>query len=646
MYTYSIMQLKKDHFKERCEDIIDQYKRGVSTCPLFSMQLVPEGNPVWDKVSPLVEIYKKYRDALEPHGVKTGVLIQASLGHGYEIVPNPYQTMINFTDGESNRCVCPEDKEFIKHFSEVIRQIALARPSAIMLDDDFRLMMRPGRGCACPLHMAKFNKLSGTDMTREELYDYVRSHPDDDPLTMTFINIQRDSLINLAKELRDVIDSVDPTIQGINCTSGDECDSVIYTNPIFCGKGNPTIVRVPNGTYSPLSAKGFSDIMRRACVCSSKLKKHGIDIVLAETDTVPFNRYSKNARYLHAHYTASVLDGLMGAKHWLTRLSAFEPESGKEFRNILADHSKFYDSLSELAKEIKWVGANSYFIEQEHHSFSKDNIWQYHSNVWATSVFERMGIPFYFSDENSGSAFIEGDIVRDMTDDQIDGLFKGSVFASSDAAKDLCDRGYGHLLGVSVSQWNKGTVNGETFDGTLGFACQKQNKIKDLTPISENTKALSYNYQRVGGEAKLLSPAVTKFARDDGKLSVVYSGSPEAKHEYYEGFAFLNETRKKQFIELLKDANSLPVYYPGDNEICMRSGYINDGRLLCALFDLGYDPMDNISLYLEKEPSEIQILTKDGLYSDVSFEKASSDTYVVDTRVEPLYPVILLIKFK
>ena len=36
----------------------------------------------------------------------------------------------------------------------------------------------------------------------------------------------------------------------------------------------------------------------------------------------------------------------------------------------------------------------------------------------------------------------------------------------------------------------------------------------------------------------------------------------------------------------------------------MRSGYINDGRLLCALFDLGYDPMDNISLYLEKEPSQ------------------------------------------
>ena len=66
--------------------------------------------------------------------------------------------------------------------------------------------------------------------------------------------------------------------------------------------------------------------------------------------------------------------------------------------------------------------------------------------------------------------------------------------------------------------------------------------------------------------------------------------------------------------------------------------------LATILFDLGYDPMDNVSLYLEKEPSEIQILTKDGLCSNVSFEKVSTNTYVVDTRIEPLYPVILLIK--
>ncbi|MBR2404302.1 MAG: hypothetical protein IKA95_01435 [Clostridia bacterium] len=48
MYTYSIMPLTEQNFDDICNDVIDQYKRDISTCPLFKMTLVPEGNPVWD----------------------------------------------------------------------------------------------------------------------------------------------------------------------------------------------------------------------------------------------------------------------------------------------------------------------------------------------------------------------------------------------------------------------------------------------------------------------------------------------------------------------------------------------------------------------------------------------------------------------
>ena len=49
MYNYSMMPLVTDHFDEMVEDIKEQYRRGVTTCPLFIMTLVPEGDPVWDK---------------------------------------------------------------------------------------------------------------------------------------------------------------------------------------------------------------------------------------------------------------------------------------------------------------------------------------------------------------------------------------------------------------------------------------------------------------------------------------------------------------------------------------------------------------------------------------------------------------------
>ena len=79
MYTYSITPLNEAMFDQIVEDVKELYFNNVSTVPLFKMTLVPEGNPVWDKVGPMCELYSRFRKKLEPFGVKTGVLVQASL---------------------------------------------------------------------------------------------------------------------------------------------------------------------------------------------------------------------------------------------------------------------------------------------------------------------------------------------------------------------------------------------------------------------------------------------------------------------------------------------------------------------------------------------------------------------------------------
>lgn len=644
LHTYSIVPLTESCFDDVLNDVREQYERGVSSVPLFKMVLVPEGNPVWDKASEQCKIYSRYRKRLSAEGAQSGVLIQACMGHEYKLVPNPFQRIVRFTDGEEVDACCPEDPAFVSHFKDVVKKIALEHPDAIMLDDDVRLVMRPGRGCACPLHMAKFRQKTGSDMTREQLWEYVTTHRADDPLTMSFIEIQRDSLVNFVTELRESIDSVDPTIQGINCTSGDECDSVIYTNPIFAGKGNPTMVRVPNGTYAPENVRGFSDTMRRAVVCGSKLKNNGIDIVLAESDTIPFNRYGKNARYLHSHYTASVLDGLMGAKHWITRFSDNELRSGKAFRDILAQHKSYYEKLSTLAPQIKWVGVNSYFMEQKHHDFTKSEIWSYHENNWPRYVFERLGIPFYYSDKPTGAVFLEGDIVGDMSDEQIKSVFEKSVFLDSYAAADLIRRGYRDLIGVDISEATGVVVSGETFDGTRNSVCTKQKNLKIIKPVDEAVKALSYNYLKKEEQADIISPAVTMLERENGNISVVYCGIAKAEFNYIEGFAFLNETRKKQFVDLLSKADELPVYYDGDCEICLRAGYIEDGRLLASVYNLSYDPLDELSLYLKNKPESITLIDSHGEEIDLEFKDTGNDIYSLNVRVEPLYPVVVIIK--
>ena len=97
-------------------------------------------------------------------------------------------------------------------------------------------------------------------------------------------------------------------------------------------------------------------------------------------------------------------------------------------------------------------------------------------------------------------------------------------------------------------------------------------------------------------------------------------------------------------MKLLKRAGALPIYYEGDVEMCLRAGKLADGRMLCAFFNLGYDPVETLTVYLEKEPTAIYYLDKNGEEKPLDFSKTPDGFYEIDTRVEPMYPVILIIK--
>lgn len=89
-HVYSIMPLVEDHFEERVADLIDQYQRRITSCPLFLMTLIPEGDPVIDKAENFSRIYARYREALSAAGVPSGILVQSSLGHGAALPLPPF----------------------------------------------------------------------------------------------------------------------------------------------------------------------------------------------------------------------------------------------------------------------------------------------------------------------------------------------------------------------------------------------------------------------------------------------------------------------------------------------------------------------------------------------------------------------------
>lgn len=644
MYLYSIMPVKtlNEHLEEVAQDIVYQYENNVSNCALICFTLTPEADPPIDKAAIYCEQYRKLSDRLAEMNLKCGILVQATIGHGYALdQPNHFQHVVNLTDGEEKNVVCPYDEGFRKHMKSAFATIAREKPAMIMVDDDFRLTARPGHGCACPLHMAEFNRRAGTNMTREELFAHTQGTSEEDRrYTEIFIETQGDSLMGAARAYREGIDSVDPTLPGSFCCCGDAAEFAGEIAQILAGKDNPVIVRFNNGSYTAAGARWFSNIARRAASQAAVLSDK-VDALLAETDTCPQNRYSTSAQMVHAHFSSTIMEGASGCKHWITRLSTFEPKSGMAYRKKLSKNFGFYEALSALVPGLTWLGCRMPVPARPAYGYAICPATA-ESNGWSACVMERMGIPMYFSAKQGGAVFMDGPADDSLTDEEILNLFKGPLFLASDTARRLIDRGFGEYIGVDVRPWNGPHTSGEILN-VNGCITNAQKKINELVPLSDAVRSESTVYHlRDGKYRDPLFPGVTVFKNALGGVTVVFAGSPKTNYNYQEAFAFLTESRKLQLVSLLREFGCLPVYYPDDAEVYMRAAECPDGTLMAALFNLSLDALDEIPLVCEKPVSKVEQLLCDGSRAECAF-RAEDGAIIVETTAGVLEPVVLFL---
>jgi len=110
-------------------------------------------------------------------------------------------------------------------------------------------------------------------------------------------------------------------------------------------------------------------------------------------------------------------------------------------------------------------------------------------------------------------------------------------------------------------------------------------------------------------------------------------------------FSFLNESRKLQLVKLISESGNLPIYYDSDEEMYLRAARTPEGDLFVCLFNLGFDPVEEIPLVTDEAISEVLILTSDGRWEPCEF-KASENGIVVLAPIYTLNPVALTLKTK
>ena len=637
MFNFNIVPLEVENLDRICDDIVQLVRTGISNVPLFNMTLVPEGDPPVDKARVLTDRFLLFQERLAKDGISGGVLLQSTLGHGYILNrQNPYQNYIGMMDEEERQICCPLDKGVQEHFYNVCKTIASAHPAFMLIDDDFRLLGRSGRGCACPLHLAEFKRLTGLDLSIAELRERLNGTSDDDcRLAEIFDRMQCDSLVNMAKRMRQGIDEIDPSIPGGYCPCTPDIRHAMPIAEVFAGQGNPTLIRINCGYYNQRGPRLFSGVAQNAAIQLAAIREK-TGIVLTESDTCPHNRYSTSASSLHSHYSASLLEGCDGAKHWISRLRGNEWKSAKAYRKILAEHQGFYRKLVEIGRSAEWFGAR--FALPEKPYFAYNPVENAYGESWHQVMLERLGIPMYYSKKAGGAVFMNGLHPKVFSTAELEKLLSGVLVLDCRAAKFFCEKGYEDHLGVRVKEWHLPKATGELLpEGLTG----PQENLCELELLGATVDSKLYHAPfNQSDERQFVAPGCTIYRNKLGGTVIVFAGTPPSIGTL-SAFGFLNENRKGQLLRLIRSTAGLPLYYTGDVDMYMKGGILPDNSMVGVLFNLGTDQLDSVELFVDRPFEKVEYLTKEGKWEKVEYAFSGDKTIEISLRLETFRPQVV-----
>ena len=202
-------------------------------------------------------------------------------------------------------------------------------------------------------------------------------------------------------------------------------------------------------------------------------------------------------------------------------------------------------------------------------------------------------------------------------------------------------RGVGSLLGVSVREWDGDPVS---YDRIGEYKSASQFRAKALTVTDDSACADSHACHLYDGKTeKRLYPASVIDKNRLGGTVITFSGTPTYEQFHYgQAFSFLNSGRKEQLSRMLASVGSLPVFYPGDAEVFLKTALLPDGTRFCAFTDLSFDPLPEIVLKVSEPVHAVSALSPDGVFRPCEFSEENG-TLTVFREAETLLTEILLL---
>ena len=547
---------------------------------------------------------------------------------------------------------CPLCEEFRRRFSQDVAHFAArTKPSAIIFEDDYSISAAAGPlGCFCENHLAEFARREQRTYTREELvHVFEKRDAASLALLKRYRALMRDSLVGLAESVRRELDRFDPEIPMGTMQSGGsdfDGDSTEALARALAGEKHTPFSRLYGAYYGGGDLKGIP----REAYHSIYSKEHIGDRFkcISEADTFPHTRFFTSARQMKAFMTIAYSSGIVGSI-FQTQQLLDDPNEELAYGKLYQAERARFSALADRALRCERVG-----VSLPHDPFysTLDGLDAPHF----CRTLDLFGIPY--TTKRGKVTFLDERLAKYLPDEEILTYLSRGLFLDGGAARELCDRGFGTYIGVSVGEdiasgytaYDLGAreVIKPPFDV---FSCGKNMPIAHmyapkgngtlfaLSVTDPKTEVISEAY---GFDKRPLCIAMTRFVNALGGRVVVMGMTVKDNLSQ----SLFNYRRMRLFEELLKWCGAdLPLVRgePCVHLIFNRARNGEDFTHLLTAINLGDDPLHSLSLYLPQELREktMLLLGAEGAWKEAD---ATFDGDVVNLRVqmESCEPICLL----
>lgn len=402
--------------------------------------------------------FSEIKRKLAPYGLIFGWWIGETITGG---LSDEIGHMVNADGITVENRECTLDSVFIKRFSEDIAAFSkLAKPAFIMLEDDFYI----GGGCFCDKHLNEFAKIAGRYYSREELKALAESKSDIKTLKM-WREFSNNTLISLAKTVRNELDRESPEIPigtmrpGCGGCDDGNTERLIST---LAGENNIPFSRINGCFYCGVDEYDMPFHLYTALAAKQEIK---CDFkAIYEADYYPHTRFFHSAAQMRAMLGIIFSYGFDCAQYFAA------PYTSTDRMLEEPAYSEMYTGELKRFDEVKRIAQNSSLCGAElpysvfYHTLPGEGTEQ----QWLQCL-GLFGIPY--TTEKSSVACWDSVMAKYSDDSTVKEYLSKGLLLDGEAAKILCDRGYGEYLGAEFTGYLNG--NGEFNQGSQEVICEK-----------------------------------------------------------------------------------------------------------------------------------------------------------------------------